>query len=172
MASKIDSRRVSVIAIMSATALGGNYALASIPNVEMSTLMFFVVAYLFGPVSGLSCMMVVSLIYGIFNPWGVFIPQIWLSQVVGWMFTVLIGSMLYGNRHNYRLTFILCGLLCTLLFDMLTNLGFAMIFGMPYINALIFGLPFMIVHVLSNMILFGLSVPVINRIEILNIQQT
>jgi hypothetical protein len=53
------------------------------------------------------------------------------------------------------------GAIVTLFFDLVTNLGYAWAFDVPYYGAIVFGLGYMVVHVVSNFFIFLLVVPTI-----------
>ncbi|MHA1216911.1 MAG: hypothetical protein ACTSPX_06290 [Candidatus Thorarchaeota archaeon] len=161
------SRRVSLIALMAALALVGNDALVVVPNVELGSTVFFVTAYMFGFSVALPCVFIVSLAFGLVNPWGAFIPQIWITQVIGWSYMTVVAELLRPKSvrgkypRNIELAFV--GGIMTVFFDLVTNIGYSLAFSIPYYVALIAGLPFMVVHVLSNAFLFGTAVPLIQR---------
>ena len=159
------SRWVAITAIMSALALVGNYVLVAIPNVELGSGVLFVTAYLFGIEMALWSVLLVSIIFAFFNPWGPFIPTIWVAQVIGWIFMVTTGSLMgrqertgQKNRELY-MELALVGAIATLFFDLITTLGYVVWFGIPYFAAVIAGIPFIAVHVISNAILFPAIVP-------------
>ena len=54
----------------------------------------------------------------------------------------------------------LFGIICTIVFDLITNLGYALIFNISYIDTIIFGMPFMVMHITSNAIIF-MTLPLI-----------
>jgi hypothetical protein len=164
------SRWVAVTAIMSALALVGNYVLVAIPNIELGSGVLFVTAYLFGMQMGFWCVLVVSIIYASFNPWGPFIPTIWVAQIVGWLFMVIAGYLMrrqgsYAIWTRYSILEIsIVGAVVTLFFDLVTTLGYAIWFGIPYFVAVIAGVVFIIMHVVSNAIIFPAIVPKLDRI--------
>jgi hypothetical protein len=56
------------------------------------------------------------------------------------------------------------GLYLTITFDLVTNLGWAISFGMDYLTTvLIYGSVFMVVHVVGNTIIFGTIGPVLSH---------
>ncbi|MGY5874460.1 MAG: hypothetical protein RTU30_01830, partial [Candidatus Thorarchaeota archaeon] len=108
------------------------------------------------------------------NPWGAFIPQIWLSQVIGWLFIAIVGAILGGtgpeirilkpSRSSRHTTFVLIGLaftgaVMTVVFDLITTLGFSWASGIPYSATLVTLIPFMLIHVISNAIIFPIVIP-------------
>ncbi len=163
------SRWVSISSLMTALALVGNYALVIVPNVELGSTVLFLTAYVFGLSMGLWCALLTSVIFAAINPWGGFIPEIWLAQLAGWTFMVLIGALLgradgSEDKTSSTITFFVAGVVVTVFFDLVTNLGYSLAFGVPYVIALITGAPFMAVHVLSNGILFSLTIPQLHSI--------
>jgi len=159
------SRWVAVTAIMSALALVGNYVLVAIPNIELGSGVLFVTAYLFGLGMGIWCVLIVSIIYAFFNPWGPFIPTIWITQLIGWIFMVIAG-MLMGRKdtdkswtRGMQIELGVVGAVVTLFFDLITTLGYSIWFGVPYFIAVITGSAFIVLHVVSNAIIFPAIVP-------------
>jgi len=159
------SRRVSIVAIMTALALVGNYTLVMIPNVELGSTILFVTAYTFGWTIGAPCALIMSVVFGFVNPWGFTIPEILVTQIIAWLYIVAAGAMM-GSSNPMKRTKIAkiwqlagTGLFLTLFFDLLTNYGFAVAFGLPYWVTIVTGLPFMVVHVVSNTVIFGAVIP-------------
>ncbi|MFW9830535.1 MAG: ECF transporter S component [Candidatus Thorarchaeota archaeon] len=177
--------RVAFISILAAMAIGGNFALAVLPNVELSSVMVFLSGFLFGSFMGAFVGLISMTIYQVWNPWGAFIPPIGLAVIACTMFTGIIGGFLgqsLRNRKNSdRRWFILpalFGIQTTLLFDLVTNFVYSLSFGIPFSIALITGLPFTFIHIISNALLFGiLTHPVsdaVNKLqsELLNPNQS
>ncbi|TFH06957.1 MAG: ECF transporter S component [Candidatus Thorarchaeota archaeon] len=160
-----QSRWVAVTAIMSALALVGNYVLVAVPNVELGSGILFVTAYLFGLGMGLWCVFLVSIIYAFFNPWGPFIPTIWIAQMIGWIFMILAGVLLGRGKNDRSWTrgmiieLSIVGAVITLFFDLITTLGYSLWIGVPYFLAILGGIPFIVTHVVSNAIIFPAIVP-------------
>ncbi|MCK4740180.1 MAG: hypothetical protein KAT22_01435 [Candidatus Thorarchaeota archaeon] len=164
------SRRVSITSIMTALALIGNYSLVAFANVELGSTILFTTAFVFGFPMGVTCVLLMSIIYASFNPWGPFIPHIWLTQVIGWLFMVAVGAIM-GNKvtenssgESQRQEFAGVGAFVTVFYDLITTLGYSWAFNVPYSVALISLLPFMIIHVVSNTVIFAAVAPEINSI--------
>ncbi|MCK4484931.1 MAG: hypothetical protein KAU89_08900 [Candidatus Thorarchaeota archaeon] len=164
------SQRVSITSIMTALALVGNYSLVGIPNVELGSTILFTTAFVFGFPMGVTCVLLMSIIYASFNPWGPFVPHIWLTQVIGWLFMVAVGAIM-GNRvtenssgEPQRQELAGVGAFVTVFYDLITTLGYSWAFSVPYSVALISLLPFMIIHVVSNTLIFAAVTPRINSI--------
>ena len=171
--------RVALIAILAALAIGGNYALSAIPNVELSSIMVFLSGFLFGPIIGALVGFIAMLIYQLWNPWGAFLPPIGLAVIGCTILTGIVGGILGKamqrldhSDSRWFLLPILFGILLTLFFDLVTNFVYSFTFGTPFIVVLIFGLPFMMAHIPSNAVLFGLlTQPVTKAVHQLQLNQ-
>ncbi|MFW9962634.1 MAG: hypothetical protein ACFFCX_03680 [Candidatus Sifarchaeia archaeon] len=162
------SRWISITAIMTALALVGNYALVAVPNLELGSTVLFVTAYIFGFSMAIWSTLIMSIIFGIINPWGGFIPQIWASQVIGWFYIITVGSIMGregagGKRLNpSKWELALTGAVVTFIFDQITNIGYSITFGVPLLLAIIAAIPFTILHVVSNSVIFSHAVPILD----------
>jgi hypothetical protein len=149
-----SSRWISIMAIMTALALVGNYVLVTIPNLELGSTVLFVTAYIFGFYMAVWSTLIMSLLFGIINPWGGFIPQIWASQVIGWFYILAIGSIMgkpsrIGKNiepRKWELAF--TGAFVTFIFEQITNLGYSITFGVPFFLAATAAIPFSIIHII------------------------
>jgi hypothetical protein len=155
---------------MAALALVANYIFIVAPNIELGSSVLFVTGFLFGIEMAASSVLIIAIVFGIFNPWGVslIIIEIWVAQVIGWLFIVAAGHIMGGRGRRAAaetfsaVEFGIVGILVTLFYDLVTNLGLAWSTGLPFLLALVAGLPFMLVHLVSNGIIFGL---VITRLD-------
>jgi uncharacterized membrane protein len=165
---------VALIAILAALAIGGNYALSAIPNVELSSVMVFLSGFLFGPLIGILVGLIAMTIYQLWNPWGAFLPPIGFAVIGCTMFIGLVGGILGRNFQlsatkgeislRWYLWTAFFGVMITLFYDLVTNLAYSIAFIVPFVIAFITGLPFMVLHMAANGILFGLLTPAISRI--------
>ena len=153
---------------MTALALVGNYALVAIPNLELGSTVLFVAAYIFGATMAIWSTLIMSLLFGIINPWGAFIPQIWISQVIGWFYVVTIGSIMgrqgtSGKQLQPRKwELAITGAFVTFIFEQITNLGYSVTFGVPFIIAVTAAIPFSVIHIVSNAVIFAQVVPMMD----------
>lgn len=162
-----SSRKVAIVANMTALALLGNYALVGIPNVELGTVVIFITALVFGLPLGVWCALLTSIIFSAINPWGPFIPQIWLTQMIGWIYIAMVGGLIGGknpDRFQKRTEMFVIGAFLATVFDLVTNIGYSLVYNVPYALAVVLGLPFMIVHVISNALILSFVVPIIEPI--------
>lgn len=151
---------------MAALALVANYIIVVAPNVELGSSVLFITGFLFGIEMATSCVLIVAVVFGIFNPWGpsIFIIEIWLTQLIGWLFIAVAGHIVgqngtkpvAGRYKAWELGFL--GGVLTLFYDLVTNLGWSWASGIPLLATLVTGLPFIIVHVISNIVVFGIVV--------------
>ncbi len=161
------SRQVAILANMTALALLGNYVLVGIPNVELGSVVIFITSLLFGLSMRLASALLSSIIFASFNPWGPFIPQIWLTQVIGWVYIAAVGGLLRTrnlDEYQGRSKMFFYGAYLTLVFDLVTNIGYTLVYNVPYIVANILGFPFMVVHVISNAFIMAIVVPIVEPI--------
>jgi len=169
-----ESKKVSLIAVTVAACLGSNYALIGVANFKIMDLLVFVSGFVFGPLIGASVGILVWAVYGVLNPYG-FVPQIWIATMLSESMYGVAGGLLgkslsivstSGNRAGLSMLFGAMGFLLTLIYDLITNIAFALTFNVPIIAALIAGIPFAIIHEMSNAALFGIcSIPLITVLE-------
>ncbi len=171
--------RVALIAILAALAIGGNYVLSALPNVELSSVMVFLSGFLFGSIVGALVGFIAMVIYQFWNPWGAFIPPIGLAVIGCTVFIGIVGGILgkalqrldYSNNRWFLLP-ALFGMLLTFFYDVVTNFAYSISFGAPFSVTLLLGLPFTAIHVISNAILFGvLAQPVTRAVHQLQLNQ-
>jgi energy-coupling factor transport system substrate-specific component len=161
------SRRIAILANMTALALIGNYALVSVPNVELGSVVIFTTALVFGTSMGTWCALLTSIIFSTINPWGPFIPQIWFTQLLGWVYVAAVGGLM--KPRNLQVTqgrvkmFFVGGFLAAV-FDLVTDIGYSSVFGVPYVVAVVLGLPFTFAHMISNAFIMALVVPSVESI--------
>lgn len=164
------SRQIAIVSNMTALALLGNYSLVAIPNVELASVVIFITAYVFNLTMGVWCAILTSIIFASFNPWGPFIPQIWVTQLIGWVYVAIAGGLMNNNSSDIDgksagpTEFFVIGAFLAIVFDLVTNIGYSLVFNVPYVLTIMFGLPFMVVHVISNATFMALIIPKIEPI--------
>lgn len=182
-AKKLEQRlprsiRISMMAVLSATALSLSYARFWAPNVEFTSLIIFLSGFTLGSRVGALVGLVTESIFSNLNPLGAAPIPILLAQVGCMMLIGAAGGLLArwsqqsDTRLNSSLKMAASGLYLTMVFDLLTNLGFAISFyGGDYTIALIWGLPFMVVHVVGNTIIFGTIGPTLSNYMVRIVQK-
>ncbi|MEM3703848.1 MAG: hypothetical protein QXX79_05485 [Candidatus Bathyarchaeia archaeon] len=138
------------------------------PNVEFTSLFTFFTGFIFGSVVGWLFGGFVMFVNGFLSPWG-FAGLNMPFQMAGMSLIGLAGG-LYRRFAYERFSVEFCveiaviGAFLTVLYDLVTNFGYAIFqtfmgvpFNMALIIALAYGTPFSIIHILSNMAVFGVT---------------
>jgi hypothetical protein len=55
------------------------------------------------------------------------------------------------------------GAFVTFIFDQITNLGYSATFGVPFVLAIAAAIPFTVIHVISNAVIFSQVVPILDK---------
>lgn len=159
-----QSRKIATLAILASTALSTNYLLIGFSNVKLMDLIVFVSGFLFGPSFGVSLGLLIWLVYGVLNPYGFSLP-ILAACMIGEVLYGLSGSLMARtSEFSYRgwsmdLRMGIVGFFITFIYDLFTNLVSALTVGIPIQVALISGIPFALIHEVSNAIFFAIGVP-------------
>ncbi|MEM3601739.1 MAG: hypothetical protein QXN87_03595 [Candidatus Bathyarchaeia archaeon] len=172
--SMSTSRKICAVTVIAALCLGSNYALAGLPNFKFMDFLVFISGFVFGPIAGGSIGILIWMVYGVINPYG-FVPQIWVATMLSESVYGFAGGFLgrknplnkfEGNPLSFGVFLGVIGLFLTFIYDLITNFVYAYALNIPLVIALITGVPFALVHQLSNTLIFGIcSIPVITAIE-------
>jgi len=174
---RLTVRDVSIITVLTALCVAGNYALVGLPNIKVMDLVVFVAGFAFGVSVGATIGGLAWIVYGAINPFGFSLP-VWLSTIVGeTMFGIaggILGRISYKtsekNFNIFRFSFEmgLWGLIITIIYDLFTNTVFAITFNVPIVAAIVTGwlIPpwFGILHEAGNFILFSSAVYPLTRV--------
>lgn len=174
--STLSTRQASVIALMTALCVSTNYILIGVVNVKFMDLIVFVSGIVFGTVVGASVGILTWLVYGTLNPYGFSLP-ILVATCVGESLYGIIGGLLGSRfiRNNDKITtprlwfinvkYAIIGFLLTFVYDLFTNIVSGVTAGLPVNVAVITGIPFAVVHELSNTAFFFVgALPLIRTI--------
>ncbi len=165
--SRARIRRLSRIALFAAVAVAGGYLLVAVPNVELVSATVALSGWLLGSMAGVLTGILAEAIFGALNPYGFPYPPVWLSQMLGMAFTgFFFGRIrrILATEH-IRAKILIClfsGILVTFVFDLLTNVTFPLAMGVPlkgWWPYLLAGIPFCLIHVTSNALIFSLVLP-------------
>jgi len=162
----LPTRQLVLLIILAALCLGMQLTPRP-PNVEFTSLVVFLVGAVFGTSFGVALGILVMFVNAFFSPWG-FAGLMLPFQVAG-MMLVGVGGALYGRTKNGLYNARSCieaailGAFLTLVYDVITNFGVAvsyMLVGMPlllaFVSAIISGAIFSVIHIVSNVVVFGL----------------
>ena len=160
-----------MIATMTATCLATNYALIGIPNVKLMDFLVFASGFLFGARAGALVGVLTWSIYGLLNPYGFNLP-IYVATATSETIYGLAGGLLrrsgaLSSRDGLPWSVYKMGALgfsLTAIYDLLTNLAFALSFGVPILLALATGAFLALVHELTNAAIFAACAPVLMRL--------
>lgn len=170
------TRRIIQTGLFIALVVVLGFLLAEVPNVELMTLSVFLSGVILGPGSGIVVGFLSILFYSIFNPYGPPLPPLVLAQIIGFAIIGAAGGIL-RKRLSVRgkapyLFSALAGLLLTLIYDSLTTVAtaFVMLGTDGFVKGLagffFAGAIFIIVHTLSNTIVFTVTaVPVMRAVS-------
>jgi len=178
LSKELNTREISVIAVLVSACLASNYALIWLPNVKVMDLIVFVSGLRFGAFIGGIVGILVWAIYGSINPYGFVLP-IWLGCMAAESLFGMAGGLVRAyspvspsNRTRLSLEMAVIGVLLTFAYDLATNLLSALTISWfethieTILAVIISGIPFAVVHEVSNGILFFLGVdPLSSSIE-------
>lgn len=168
-----EVRKLARMGIFVALALALKLPILQIPNVEFFTFVVFSSGYLLGILEGGVVGGLSILIFTTFNPYGFPPLPIALAQVFSMIFIGIFGGLILkaGLVILVKLsTLILMGLvgvILTLIYDVLTNLAVAYVVG-QFIPVMLAAVPFSLIHIGSNAIIFVVLTPVLfkfNQLE-------
>jgi len=149
-------------ALFAAAAAAAGYLLMAIPNVELFLLTLFAAGRTLGVTRGISAALAASLLYFGLNPQGGLFPPLLISQMIGAIASPLAGALwgrLSPNLWWRRLSAAILGALTTLWYDIVTNLAYPLTAGFDMTQTgltLVAGIPFAIIHIGSNTLIFFL----------------
>ncbi len=148
--------------------VASSYALLSIPNVNLMDFLVYLSSYLNGFAAGMIVGILSWFIYGTFNPLG-FNMGILLACAFSEVVYAIAGCVNSKKKFESTLDIAvesgLSGALATILYDITTNVSYMFVFHIKPIPAIIAGLPFMAIHVVSNTVIFISAAPLIVRLE-------
>jgi uncharacterized membrane protein len=167
--------KIALVAVFTALSLATNYAMIDIPNVKLMDALIFTSAFLFGLRVGLGTAISTWTVYGFINPYGQDDLTLLVFLIAGECFYAIAGALLnripavHDVLNNDRpigrmsLIFGFVGFQATFAYDILTNFGSWVFKTTSLYQALLIGtitgVPFAVIHELSNIIFFATVVP-------------
>lgn len=152
-----------MLAVMTAAAVATNYLLIGVVNVKFMDIIVFTGGYLYGGGFGAALGALTWLVYGVFNPYGVNVVTL-ASTIIGEALFGVAGGVVgrsyrvgSGWAADPRLGVI--GFLLTFVYDLFTNVVIAFTLGLPVEVTLVSGVPFALMHELSNAVFFAVGLP-------------
>lgn len=169
----MNCRRIALLSVLTALCIGIQLTPRP-PNVEFTSLICFVVGFMFGAAFGVALGALTMFINGFLSPWGV-AGVVMPYQMAGMALIGFMGGVyrrVLGKNPveitdpprilNLEVSFLAASL--TLAYDVITNIGWALPYGVPIIVALIQGAWFTVVHVASNIVFFGSAFFILVRV--------
>lgn len=158
--AKNATKIIVLIALLTATLTGGKFALSSIPNVEIVTLLIMVYTVVFGLKISLPTVLIfVTLEIFIFpiNTWVVSYYVYWpMLAIITWLCVKLI------EKNKYLFPAIIAGVM-TLFFGVLTSFVDACFYAggeeilSMFVAIYVKGVTFFIIHFISNVIVLAVA---------------
>lgn len=172
----MESRQLTITIILTSLAVCTNYALVAIPNVKLMDLICFFGGFLLGSIAGASIGVLSWLIYGVLNPHG-FVLQVWVATMFSEAIYGVAGGLLrkaninFDNKSlGYSIFLGNLGFFLTLVYDVITNIVYAHVFGQNILVAMAIGAPYTLLHEISNALLFSLCfMPLISTLKVVGV---
>ncbi|MEM1557023.1 MAG: hypothetical protein QXG12_00285 [Thermoproteota archaeon] len=171
--SKMFTRSVALLSLLSALALSSNYVLLGFPNVKLMDVIIFASSLVMGVKFGATLAIIIWIVYGTLNPLGFSLPTlivVTLSEMVYVLFSKIASSVKsQWDKISFHDSLFLSslGFFSTLIYDIITNSFVGYIFYGSIIMGLLtmnFPMPMGLIHEVSNAFFFPLATPVIYRI--------
>lgn len=136
--------------------------MSGMPNIEPVMLVTIIAALRYGPkygfATGFFTMLISDFYLGLPGPWTLYTAPSF--GFVGLLAGIMWKKKKFILRYNKAKLASMAGGL-TLVYDVLTNIGWALNWGLPIFPTLMFGIPFSGIHILSNMLIVGITAPYI-----------
>lgn len=157
----IKTHQLALFSVLAAACIAVQLSPRPVPNVEFTSITTFFLGVVFGGLMGGSFGALVMFINGFLSPWG-FAGMIMPFQMVGMAIVGVAGGVFrrYGvpkKQSRVAIESAILGTFLTLTYDIITNIGTAIISGVPIIVVLITGVTLALIHIISNTIIFGLA---------------
>jgi len=156
----MERKRVALLTVMASLCVGIQLTPRP-PNFEFTSIICFLVGFLFGTLLGAFLGTLTMFINGFLSPWG-FAGIIMPFQMFGMALIGFTGGLYrkslgrnFSTSKTSNLEVSSLAAFFTLIYDIITNIGWAVPSNTPIIAALIAGTWFTIFHVVSNTVLFG-----------------
>jgi uncharacterized membrane protein len=165
------TKRAAMVAVLTAACVASNYALIGVVNVKFMDLIVFVAGFSLGPIVGASVGVLTWLVYGSLNPYGFSLPILVITSVGESLYGIVGGLLGRGSERAHRgvsdsAKFAVVGFLLTFAYDLVTNVVSGVSVGIPVHVALVTGIPFAIVHEVSNAVFFFIGAsPLISAVD-------
>jgi hypothetical protein len=164
-----SSRKLALMGILIALAFALKLPIIQLPNIEFFSFVIFCSGFVLGILPGVIVGAVAISLWTFFNPYGFPPLPIALAQIISMILIGFSGGLLRKLSLISRRSLIrvlqmgALGLFLTFIYDLLTNLATAYVMG-ELIPILLAGIPFALLHIGSNTIIFALFSPLLSKL--------
>lgn len=163
-------------AMLTALCAALGFVFISVPNIELITAGIFISGFLMGPAYGAVIGLMSEFIFSVFNPYGASALPLLLAQIIVMSLVGFTGGLIrtrfwfkYSSMKRHIIT-ALCGMLLTLIYDLLTTLSFGVFIAggnsQKLLTIFSTGILFYLIHMSINTMIFGILVPILfNRLH-------
>jgi energy-coupling factor transport system substrate-specific component len=172
-----SGRKLALMGVLVALAIVLKLPILTIPNVEFFTFIIFCSGYLLGMTGGVMVGVISMSIYTtLITPYGppplpIAIAQIASMALIGFaggFVSNFVPTSLTRKSQSRSVVAIIAigisGLVLTLVYDLFTNLASAFVVG-QFWPVMIAGIPFALVHIASNVVIFVVLSPLLLRMS-------
>jgi uncharacterized membrane protein len=159
-------RLLTRVAMFSALVYVANFALAWIPNVKLGYFIIFSAGYLWGLKAGIGVGAIGQGMFTLFNPFGPAAFPVMLAQIFGGAAMGAVGAWWHKYKVHEKgaktavLLNVIASIVCTLVYFIPVNVVEAW-FLQPFWAQLVGSVPFTLIALGSNVLIFPLLFPVI-----------
>jgi hypothetical protein len=161
--------KIAKMGVLTALPIVLKIPILQIPNVEFFSFVVFASGFLLGIIEGGIVGTLSMGIYTMFNPYGPPPLPVGIAQILSMIIIGFCGGLFFYltyKRGINPVTFIwmgVAGFSLTLVYDLLTNLSVVIVANV-FIPIMLAAIPFALIHLFSNTIIFVLLTPVLFRL--------
>ncbi|MFO7608575.1 MAG: hypothetical protein R6X35_05170, partial [Candidatus Krumholzibacteriia bacterium] len=158
-------RQPVLLGLFAGVGVAAGYLLAGVPGVELMTLVACLAGVALGPAGGALAGGLAEAVYSLGSPYGVAAPPLLAAQVLGVAAAGLLGglaapaSVRWGRSRRGTLLAGAVGIASALLFDLLTNLGIVVGYGLDWRVVAAGAVAMAAVHLVVNAVVFAAVLP-------------
>ncbi|KPL01123.1 MAG: hypothetical protein AMJ91_01580 [candidate division Zixibacteria bacterium SM23_73_3] len=172
-----SAQKLALIGVLIALAIALKLPILTVPNVEFFTFIVFSSGYLLGTTGGVVVGIIsISIYTSIITPYGlpplpIALAQIFCMGLIGFAggLAFRLNAIALDQNSSFRpylsiLILGISGLVLTIIYDLFTNLATAFVVG-QFLPVMIAAIPFALIHILSNVIIFMVLAPLLMKIS-------
>lgn len=143
------SKRIALVAVMSATLVGGKFALSFVPNIEIVTTLLVVYAYVFGWDAAAAALVFCTCDILLYPP----SIDVILSYYIYWPLLALSACSLRRAGVQADAPYLVLALGFTAAFGVLTTFMSHLLLGLPFAATYVAGLVFYALHLVGTLVM-------------------